>query len=117
MIKKILSILLEKDIAKGIRYILRYRRHVDFLKTIYTNMKYFPISDLTKLSEEDRKFVEDVREGKEFVLLYNARNLGRKRTSDLLLAWRGFCDTKPLIQRSVIAVKILLILSYLFPFI
>ena len=55
--------------------------------------KYFPISDLTKLSEEDRKFVEDVREGNEFVLLYNARNLGRKRTSDLLLAWRGFCDT------------------------
>lgn len=26
----------------------------------------------------------------EFALLYNARNLGRKRTSDIILAWRGF---------------------------
>lgn len=27
-----------------------------------------------------------------FRLLYNARNLGRKRVGDLILAWRNFCD-------------------------
>ena len=29
----------------------------------------------------------------EFILFYNARNIGRKRTSDIILAWRYFCDT------------------------
>lgn len=28
----------------------------------------------------------------EFKLLYNARNLGRKRPGDMILAWRHFCD-------------------------
>lgn len=36
MIEKILSILLDEDKAKGIHYLFRYRKHVDFLKTIYT---------------------------------------------------------------------------------
>ena len=35
MIEKILSILLDEDKAKGIHYLFRYRKHVDFLKTIY----------------------------------------------------------------------------------
>ncbi len=48
MIEKILSILLDEDKAKGIHYLFRYRKHVDFLKTIYTNFKYFPISDALK---------------------------------------------------------------------
>lgn len=29
----------------------------------------------------------------EFILLYNARNLGRKCVSNIILAWRVFCDT------------------------
>lgn len=51
--------------------------------------KYFPITEET---EEYRTFKQEMRGGKDFVLLYNARNLGRKRTADLILAWRHFCD-------------------------
>ena len=40
MIEKILSILLDEDKAKGIHYLFRYRKHVDFLKTIYTCLLY-----------------------------------------------------------------------------
>lgn len=58
--------------------------------------KYFPIPDNTTVvdgkSSEYEHFKQDLRGGKEFVLLYNARNLGRKRTADLILAWRHFCD-------------------------
>lgn len=53
--------------------------------------KYFPIEN-PEQNPEYLQFRQDVRGGKEFVLLYNARNLGRKRTSDLILAWRHFCD-------------------------
>lgn len=28
----------------------------------------------------------------EFILLYNARNIGRKRCADMILAWRQFCE-------------------------
>ena len=31
----------------------------------------------------------------EFMLLYNARNLGRKRTADIILAWSNFCRQLP----------------------
>lgn len=51
--------------------------------------KYFPI---VEESEEYLKFKNNLRGEKEFVLLYNARNLGRKRVADLILAWRHFCD-------------------------
>lgn len=47
--------------------------------------KYFP-------TDMDSDFKKQVRGGKDFVLLYNSRNIGRKRTSDLMLAYRHFCD-------------------------
>ena len=51
---------------------------------------YYPIEN----PEEDPKFKEfrdNMRGGKEFVLLYNARNIGRKRPGDMILAWQEFC--------------------------
>lgn len=32
----------------------------------------------------------------EFILLYNARNIGRKRAADIILAWSDFCRKLPL---------------------
>lgn len=48
MIKKVLSIIFGKEKVKGICYLFRYRKHVNFLKTIHTNLKYFPITDALK---------------------------------------------------------------------
>lgn len=53
--------------------------------------KFFPIGDESKTPEYEG-FAKEVRGEKDFVLFYNARNLGRKRTADLILAWRHFCD-------------------------
>lgn len=53
--------------------------------------KYFPMpKDDPKIQE----FKNQVFKDKEFdfVLLYNARNLGRKRPGDIILGWRHFCD-------------------------
>lgn len=53
--------------------------------------KFYPLGG-HEISRESLDFMKKVRGNKDFVLLYNARNLGRKRTADLLLAWRHFCD-------------------------
>lgn len=54
--------------------------------------KYCPELDMTvEESKKYEEFRENVRGGKEFVLLYNARNLGRKRPGDMILAWQEFC--------------------------
>lgn len=45
--------------------------------------------DDPKVLEMKKKiFGDDVPE---FILFYNARNIGRKRTSDIILAWNDFC--------------------------
>ena len=51
--------------------------------------KFHPIVDT---DEDYIKFRQKLRGDSDFVLLYNSRNLGRKRTGDLILAWRNFCD-------------------------
>lgn len=57
---------------------------------------YFPIRN-----KEDKELVEFQKKifpnGKKpkFVLLYNARNIGRKKTSDIIAAWSSFCRSLP----------------------
>ena len=53
--------------------------------------KFYPIEDSTNM-EEYNNFRQNLRGDKDFVLLYNSRNIGRKRAGDLILAWRHFCD-------------------------
>lgn len=53
--------------------------------------KIYPI----KAGEESMEYIQvrdQIRGDKNFVLFFNARNLGRKRAADLILAWRHFCD-------------------------
>lgn len=51
---------------------------------------------LDRKDEELIKFKEShIPAGHEFVLLYNARNIGRKQTSDIILAWSDFCNSLP----------------------
>lgn len=53
---------------------------------------YYPIpSQSTKLLEFKRKIFGDNIPN--FILLFNARNMGRKNMSDLVLAWKLFTDT------------------------
>lgn len=64
-------------------------------------LRYIPhgVSKLFKpLDELDRTLVQlkkNIWQGNEpkFKLLYNARNLGRKHTGDIIMAWRHFCDS------------------------
>lgn len=51
-----------------------------------------PLEDLEETSKSIR---EQLWHGQEpwFKLFYNARNLGRKHTGDLIMAWRYFCDS------------------------
>jgi glycosyltransferase involved in cell wall biosynthesis len=52
---------------------------------------FFPLSkDVPEIQAMRRGYFGD--EDPEFVLLYNARNIRRKCTSDLILAWATFCD-------------------------
>lgn len=52
---------------------------------------YKPLAkdDVKVLEMKKKLFGDNIPE---FILFYNARNIGRKRTSDIILAWRGFCD-------------------------
>ena len=64
-------------------------------------LRYIPhgVSNLFKPLENSEEIMGKVREqiwhGQEpkFKLFYNARNLGRKHTGDLIMAWRHFCDS------------------------
>lgn len=52
------------------------------------------------LSKDDPKLQEFIKarfgdNKPDFMLLYNARNLGRKRASDIILAWSDFCRNLP----------------------
>lgn len=54
----------------------------------------------TSVSANDPKLVEFRKKvigdkGYEFVILYNSRNVQRKRTSNIILAYRQFCDNLP----------------------
>jgi len=57
---------------------------------------YFPIdnthSEWTKFNEFKSKLVSPKTK---FTILYNARNIRRKHTSDLILAYKEFCDKLP----------------------
>ena len=66
-------------------------------------IKYLPhgvSSQFKPLSKDDpelKSFVDSTfgDNKPEFTLFYNARNLGRKRTSDIILAWSEFCKQIP----------------------
>ena len=58
---------------------------------------YFPITQDHKNYEDYIKFKNHSLNNKEydFILMYNSRNIRRKSTSDLMLAFRLFCDSIP----------------------
>jgi hypothetical protein len=68
-------------------HILRYIPHG-------VSMAYKPMTkDDPKLQDFIRaRFGDNVPN---FILLYNARNLGRKRAADIILAWSNFCRNLP----------------------
>lgn len=64
-------------------------------------LRYIPhgVSKLFKPLGNSEEIMGNVRKNiwgetePKFKLLYNARNLGRKHTGDLIMAWRHFCDS------------------------
>ena len=55
--------------------------------------QFFPINEGHEQWEEYQKFKADlVPADKEFIMFHNARNIRRKHTSDLILAYKEFCD-------------------------
>jgi glycosyltransferase involved in cell wall biosynthesis len=54
---------------------------------------FFPITEGHEQWDEFQKFKTDIIPvGKEFIMFHNARNIRRKHTSDLILAYKEFCD-------------------------
>ena len=67
-------------------------------------IKYIPhginekvIYPLDKTTDDFKQFKESIfgKEEKDFIALYNARNIRRKSTSDLILSFKTFIDTLP----------------------
>lgn len=65
-------------------------------------IRYIPhgVSSLYKPLEPDNEELVNFKkthilDNHDFVLLYNARNIGRKQTSDIILAWNDFCSSIP----------------------
>ena len=58
---------------------------------------FFPIDEKYKKYKEFTEFKGHILSGKEYkrVFFYNARNIRRKLTSDIILAFRVFCDSIP----------------------
>ena len=55
--------------------------------------QFFPIDENHEQWSEFQKFKSDlIPAGKEFIMFHNARNIRRKHTSDLILAYKEFCD-------------------------
>lgn len=57
--------------------------------------KFYPMQEADPEWEDVLKFKEETFEGKEydFVVLYNSRNIRRKMTSDIILAFQKFVET------------------------
>jgi glycosyltransferase involved in cell wall biosynthesis len=55
--------------------------------------QFFPINESHEQWNDFQKFKADIiPAGKEFIMFHNARNIRRKHTSDLILAYKEFCD-------------------------
>jgi len=55
--------------------------------------QFFPITETHEQWNDFQKFkAELIPVGKEFIMFHNARNIRRKHTSDLILAYKEFCD-------------------------
>lgn len=67
------------------KHVIRYIPHG-------VSSKYFPIENPSE-NVEYMRFRRKLRGKSKFVLLYNARNLSRKQTGNLILAWQQFCNT------------------------
>jgi len=56
------------------------------------NQKVFKPLDV--ITDETKNFIKD-KENFDFILFYNNRNIRRKQTSDVIMAYRLFCDKLP----------------------
>jgi glycosyltransferase involved in cell wall biosynthesis len=57
---------------------------------------FFPITETHEQWDEYNKFKDNViSKDTDFIVFHNARNIRRKHTSDLILAYKSFCDSLP----------------------
>ena len=57
---------------------------------------FFPITETHEQWNEFAEYKKNIiPEGTEFTIFHNARNIRRKHTSDLILAYKEFCDSLP----------------------
>lgn len=54
--------------------------------------QFFPIDELHPEWQDYLNFSNPIRKSADFVIFYNARNIRRKHTSDLVVAYKTFCD-------------------------
>ena len=54
--------------------------------------QYYTITDAAELKKMEMVKKQLLKKDYKFVMLYNNRNIRRKQTSTILMAWRAFCD-------------------------
>ena len=91
---------ISKQTHNIVKQVLKDRNYQDWQITYVphgiNHTQFYPIRPGHEEWEEFSKFKENtISKETEFVVFHNARNVRRKHTSDLILAYKHFCDTLP----------------------
>jgi len=79
-----------KQVLKGVGY---EDWQITYVPHGINHNGFFPINETHAQWEEFQNFkLKLIPAGKEFIMFHNARNIRRKHTSDLILAYKNFCD-------------------------
>jgi hypothetical protein len=87
---------ISKQTHNIVKQVLKGKNYADWQITYVphgiNNNQYYPIDSAHPEFEEFSKYKRDIVGDSNFVIFYNARNIRRKHTSDLILAYKHFCD-------------------------
>lgn len=74
---------------------MKQKAYLSYVPHGINHTQFFPIDSDHPLWEEFQTFKSKLVEPDEFVIFHNARNIRRKHTSDLILAYNEFCNRLP----------------------
>ena len=74
---------------------MKQKTYLSYVPHGINHTQFFPISKEHLLWQELQEFKSKLVSEDEFVIFHNARNIRRKHTSDLILAYNHFCNQLP----------------------
>lgn len=88
---------ISKQTHNIVRQVLKDRNYSDWQITYVphgiNDKQFFPMTSEHEEWNDFTKFKQTLIKDSKFVVFYNARNVRRKHTSDLILAYKHFCDS------------------------